>query len=324
MFPLKCAIIGLGEMGRHHFRAISSMAGAQVVAILDQDASRAELFPETPFFTSMAEAVSQEVEAAIVSVPTGLHEAVAIECAKYGLPTLVEKPLALTKESASRIAEVFNSENLLGAVGHVERFNPAVVKAKEVLATGSLGRVLQVSTIRESPAPNRHIPGGAFKDLAPHDIDLTLFLTGANYESVLALDQRDRAGETVIFEGIARLDSGPIVRHSVSWRSPVKTRSTKILCERGALILDTLSGDLYLQKLPTALVSWSGLESIRGTSEGEITKLAFPKSEPLVAQLESFFASVRGQPSTNLATMEDGLRVVEVMEDFDFSLRESE
>lgn len=120
------------------------------------------------------------IDAAIVAVPTVFHEEAALALAEAGVHTLVEKPLAASVEAGQRVAEAFKSAGLVGAVGYVERCNPALLEMRKRLAEGQLGDVYQVVTRRQSPFPARISDVGVVKDLATHDVDLAAWVAEAN------------------------------------------------------------------------------------------------------------------------------------------------
>ena len=212
------------------------------------------------------------------------------------------------------MAAAFAAAGLVGAVGHIERFNPAIQELRRRLADGDLGAVYQIQTRRQGPFPARIADVGVAKDLASHDVDLTSWVAQSPYEFVFAqtMFKSGRAHEDMIAI-TGRLANGVIVNHLVNWLSPMKERVAIVTGERGAFVADTSTGDLTFFANGTIPLEWESVSSFRGVSEGDVTRFAFPKREPLRVELEAFRDSVLGLP-TDVVTMEQGLATLDVVE----------
>jgi predicted dehydrogenase len=110
-----------------------------------------------------------------------------------------------------------------------------------------------------------------------------------------------------------RLRDGTITNHLINWLSPMKERVTVVTGERGTFIADTATGDLTFYANGTVALEWESVTTFRGVSEGDVTRFAFPKKEPLRAELEAFRDAVRGE-STELSTMAQAAHTLEVVE----------
>lgn len=312
---LRCGLMGIGMMGRNHARLIREIPGVDLAVIADQNGDNHDVAQGVPFVSSVTEALKFELDCAIIAVPTKNHEAVALECASAKVASLIEKPLAATSESAKTIMGAFQATNTLGAVGHIERFNPAVIELSRRLQSGDLGEVYQIATRRQSSFPARVSDVGVVKDLATHDIDLVLSLSGFGYNSISAFTSHQSARETedmVIVN--ATLTNGVIVSHVVNWLSPLKERVTVVTGESGIFVADTLRGDLTLHRNGKFDIDWESFSTFRGVSEGDVTTFAFSKQEPLKAELVAFFDAVRTSQLGRLPSLEKGLEVVAVAE----------
>ena len=144
-----------------------------------------------------------------------------------GVHTLIEKPLSDTLESAIRIRDAFAGTGLVAAVGHVERFNPAMQSLKRRLEANELGSVISISTRRVGPNPGRVRDVGVVKDLATHDIDLVLWLGGSIDSMWCQLARPLGRVHEDLLEAIGQLRSGVIMSLSVNWVTPTKERSVK-------------------------------------------------------------------------------------------------
>ena len=148
---------------------------------------------------------------------------------------LIEKPLARTSTAPPRSPRRSRRAGLVGAVGHIERYNPALQSLRARLEDGELGEVYQVVTRRQGPFPARIADVGVVKDLATHDIDLTAWVTSSRYASVSArtASSSGREHEDLVAV-VGTLGDGTVTNHLVNWLSPMKERVTVVTGERGA------------------------------------------------------------------------------------------
>lgn len=314
--PVRAGLIGLGHMGRHHVRVLRTLPDVELVAAVD---ARAEVRQGSAaigleVLESVSELIRRGVDLCVVSSPTGTHEEIALELAEAGIATLIEKPVAHSSKSAQTILEVFGRSGVVGCVGHIERYNPALQQMRLRLDRGELGEVYQVVTRRQGPFPARIADSGVIMDLASHDIDLTSWVTRSSYRSISARTAH-RSGREYedLVSTVAELSNGVVVTHLVNWLSPLKERITTVTGERGCFTADTVTADLTFYKNGSEPVQWDRVASFRGVSEGDMIRYAIPKPEPLVTELSNFVAAVRGE-SAEVVSLEEGLVTVRVAE----------
>jgi predicted dehydrogenase len=255
------------------------------------------------------------IDYAMIAAPTAFHEELALELAAAGIHAMVEKPLAIDTQSAEKITAAFKAKGLVGAVGHIERYNPALQQLRMRLEKGELGDVYQIATRRQGPFPARIADVGVIKDLATHDIDLTAWVAGSAYTSISArtAHKSGRPHEDLV-AATGLLANGIITSHLVNWLTPFKERLTIVTGERGTLVADTLTADLTLYTNASVATQWDSVSAFRGVSEGEVVRYAFAKKEPLLVEHESFRDAVLGLPGATqmIVTMEQGLATVAV------------
>ncbi|MDI6023745.1 Gfo/Idh/MocA family oxidoreductase [Leucobacter sp. UT-8R-CII-1-4] len=311
---LKMGIIGLGMMGRHHARVAREVEGVELVAVADAMGDPHGVAGNLPLYDSVEALIEHGIDAAVVVVPTQFHEEVGIKLAEAGVHALIEKPIAHSVEAGQRLAEAFDSRGLIGAVGHVERFNPALMELRKRLQQGELGQVYQIHTRRQGPFPVRIADVGVVKDLGSHDIDLTAWLANSSYAEVAAQTafQSGRQHEDMVTIS-AKLANGTITNHLVNWLTPFKERLTLVTGERGAFIADTLTADLTFYENGTIDSDWDAVIAFRGVSEGTVTRFALDKREPLKSEHEAFRDLILGKPS-EAVTLQEGLNVLRVCE----------
>ena len=314
MTALRAGLIGLGMMGRHHARVLRALDGVELVAVADAGGDPHAVAGSLPVLSSAEDLVAAGVDYCVVAVPTALHEQVGLLLAEAGVHALVEKPLAADVAAATRLAEAFESRGLVGAVGHIERYNPALQNLRARLEQGELGDVYQVVTRRQGPFPARIADVGVVKDLATHDIDLTAWVTREQFAAVSARTalKSGREHEDLVAV-VGQLTDGTVTSHLVNWLSPMKERVTVVTGDKGAFVADTLTADLTFHANGTVPMTWGSLAEFRGVSEGDVVRFAIPKPEPLRVEHEAFRDAVLGKDS-DVVTMRQGLATVAVAE----------
>ncbi|MEI8065907.1 MAG: Gfo/Idh/MocA family oxidoreductase [Actinomycetes bacterium] len=314
---LRAGLVGLGMMGRHHARVLGSLDGVELVAVSDPMGDPHGVAGGRPVLASVQELIKVGVDYAMVAAPTAFHEELALALAEAGIHALIEKPLAVDTPAAQRITEAFASRGLVGAVGHIERYNPALQTLRKKLDAGDLGEVYQIITRRQGPFPARIADVGVVKDLATHDIDLTAWVSRASFISVSAqtAHKSGRAHEDMV-AAVGQLSNGIITNHLVNWLTPFKERLTMVTGERGTLVADTLTADLTFYANASVETEWDSVAAFRGVSEGDVVRYAISKPEPLRTEHEAFRDAVLGLPGATekIVTMEQGLATVAVAE----------
>jgi len=314
MAALRAGLIGLGMMGRHHARVLRSLSDVELVAVADPAGDPHGVAGSLPLLSSVEELIAVGIDYCMVAVPTVYHEPIGLALAEAGVHAMIEKPLAQDGAAARRLADAFEQGGLVGAVGHIERYNPALQQLRARLEHGELGTMYQVVTRRQGPFPARIADVGVVKDLATHDIDLTAWVTQQTFRSVAARTayKSGRAHEDLVAV-VGQLADGTVTSHLVNWLSPMKERVTIVTGERGAFVADTLTADLTFHANGLVPTTWDEIASFRGVSEGDVTRYAFPKSEPLRTEHEAFRDAVLGK-SNEIVTMRQGLATVAVAE----------
>lgn len=240
MADLRAGLLGVGMMGRHHARVLRELDGVELVAIADPGGDPHGVAGDLEILPDIDALIGAGIDIAVVAVPTRFHEDAALKLAAAGVHTLVEKPIAHTVDAGQRMVDAFAAAGLVGAVGHIERFNPAVQELRRRIEAGELGAVYQVVTRRQGPFPSRIADVGVAKDLASHDVDLTAWVVQSDYERVFAQTafKSGREHEDMITI-TGRTANGVIVNNIVNWLSPMKERVTVVTGEKGAFVADT-------------------------------------------------------------------------------------
>ena len=318
---LRAALIGAGTMGKNHARVLSDLEGVHLVAVVDELGDPHNVRGGAALLRNLDDLPSLDIDFAVVATPTSTHEDIATRLFGSGIHTFIEKPVSADAASAQRIVEICERSGLLGAVGHIERFNPAIRELKNRLFAEEIGDVFQIATRRQGSFPARIGDVGVTKDLATHDIDLTMWVSQSDYVQVFAQSAHRSGREHEDMVAVSgRLANGVILNHVVNWLSPMKERVVVVTGDKGTLVADTLTGDLTLHENGAFAVDWDSFATFRGVTEGNVTRFAYEKREPLRSELEGFRDAVAGN-GKDYVSLAEGLKVVEVA---DAILRSSE
>lgn len=321
---LRAGLIGLGMMGRHHARNLRAIDGVDLVAVADQFGDPHGVAGDLEVLPNIEALLENELDYVVIAAPTQFHEAIGLKAAEAGVHALIEKPLARTTEESLNLARAFTSRGLIGAVGHIERYNPALQELRKRLEHGELGDLYQITTRRQGPFPARIADVGVIKDLASHDIDLTSWVTQRDYELVAArtMYKAGRDYEDMV-SATCQLSGGLMSNHLVNWLTPTKERVTIVTGERGMFVANTLTADLtFYANADQKPTTWSDLAQFRGVSEGDVTKFSIPKPEPLRVEHENFRDAILGH-DTDIVSLDQGSNVVRVCEAMIASAKEN-
>lgn len=290
---IKVGVVGVGMMGQQHARLYSEL-GCELVGVADLDMIRAEEIGKmygTRFYSNYTALIPQ-VDAVSVAVPTTLHRQVATDFIKQGVHCLVEKPIASNLKEADEMIRAVRDSHVKLMVGHVERFNPAVQRLKQIIDEGVLGRLMIISTRRVGPFVVRIRDVGVIIDSATHDIDIARYLTGK--EPVGVFCKAGKFKHQKEDHAILILDFGDTAACiEVNWFSPHKVRS---------LVATGSEGTAYLDYIEQELVIHNSL----GT---EIVRLE--KTEPLKLELEHFLRCIENDEKPLIDGYE-GLQVLKI------------
>ena len=311
----RMALAGLGTMGRNHLRHLAAREDAVLVAVADptegaRNQARA-LAPSARAYADPSEMVAQEeLDAIVVAVPTTLHFTVAMEAIGHGLHVLVEKPLASSLIDARQLIAAARENGVVLQTGHIERFNPVVLKLAERLRAGDLTRIHSIKTVRGGPMPERIRDVGVAIDLATHDIDVMLHLLDEPPVRVSAESSRQvHTSHEDLLYGLLHFRSGAIGLLDVNWLTPEKQRRIVVLGAEGMFEADYLTQSLTFTRGASELLPeyHSGYAAMFA---GETVSIPVDEAEPLGRELDAFISAVQGAPV--MVTGQDGLVALSV------------
>lgn len=296
---LRIGVVGCGRMGSFHVRNYTQIDCAQLVAVADpsEEARRRAAAGtgavEFSDWRDLIEFGADELDAISIACSSEHHAEVALEALAADLHVLVEKPIATTLPDALRIRGAAIEADRKLMVGHVERFNPAVAKLRELVADGRLGNVYRAHTTRVGPLPARIQDTGVAIDLATHDLDVMQHVLDRQIGEIYADggrflhgSQEDlltcmvRFGTAEAGDALGLLD--------VNWLTPEKKREIALIGENGLLRASYITQDVWFVESPSAPLHWDGLSMLRGDGEGAAVRFSLAKAEPLRSELEAF------------------------------------
>jgi UDP-N-acetylglucosamine 3-dehydrogenase len=274
---LRAGVIGVGAMGNHHARIYSELRDVELVGVADINTRlAAEIASKynTEAFDNCEHLLKRDLDAVSIAVPTSRHKEIALKVVNHGVHMLMEKPIADSLDSADVIIDAVRRENLKLMIGHIERFNPAILKLKALISAGKLGQVLSISCRRVGPYPPRIRDVGVIIDLAVHDIDAISYLYGERAKNVYAIGGNSfhiKEDHASIILRYADNKSGVV---ETNWLTPHKIRKLTVTGTEGVAHADYLEQSLEIWR------------------EGEVIEVQIEKREPLKNELELFLHAI--------------------------------
>ncbi len=300
---LRVGLIGLGSMGRNHLRILGTIPGARLVAVADPDISALDAATAgtdaQAFAEPMALLAEADLDAVVIASPTTTHVTLALAAIERGVAALVEKPLAATPDEAGALADAARLAGVPLQVGHVERFNPAVLELGRLLHEGRwLSTVYAITSRRAGPFPARIRDVGVTVDLATHDVDILSWIAGERPVRVVAQTaQRIHAEHEDLLFGLMSFPSGTVAMLDVDWLTPAKRRQLTVVGEEGMFELDYLTQRLTFTR-GSDMTNPRLIGGYAPTFAGDEVELPVPNAEPLAAEIDAFLGVVRagGRP----------------------------
>jgi predicted dehydrogenase len=294
---LRIAVIGVGYLGRQHARILSTLPDTELVAVVDTNRSRAEEIAAahgTRAFSDYRDVVGL-IDAVTIAVPTQQHHDIAVPCLSAGIPVLVEKPMARSLVEAEAMIAVAKQAGVALAVGHTERFNPAVVVARPLLTAPRFIEVHRLGTF-----PERSLDIDVVFDLMIHDLDVVLSLVQSEVESMEAVGVPVLTGRVDIANARVRFANGCIANLTASRISRDRVRKIRFFQPAAYLSIDYAAQRVELWRL---VKTAGAMPSIQG---GDVEVV---NEEPLKRELADFVDAVRARRAPAV-TGDDGLRAL--------------
>jgi predicted dehydrogenase len=277
MAKTKVAVVGAGAFGKNHCRVVHESEQAELTAVVDLDSARAQeaasRYGAQPL-TDVRELVGL-VEAAIIAAPTTTHEEVGVMLMDAGIDVLVEKPIAPDLAAASRLIEAAERRGRILQVGHLERFNPAVIELERRATLPLFFEIHRMNVF--SP---RSLDVDVVLDLMIHDVDIVLALTRGEPEEIRAAGVHVLSDKVDIANVRMQFPNGCVANLTASRVSTERVRKLRLFQPKQYLSLDYGRQDL-------------AVFSVGPDRQIGFEQAPFPKAEPLKLQFDAFLEAVR-------------------------------
>ncbi len=287
MMATRTAVVGVGSMGRWHAQKFASLPQSELVAVVDKDLDRAEVVASevgAPLALDDYRQLIGKVDAIALATPTSTHFEIAMLMLENGIHMLIEKPIAASIDEAGELVELAESKGLVLQVGHLERFNPAIVAIADRVQNPQF-----IESNRIAPYKPRSLDVSVVLDLMIHDIDLVQSLTGS------AMTHIDASGRSVFSDSIdvanarVRFDNGCIANITSSRISMKTERMLRIFQPDAYFSID-------LHKKSVSSYRKRGDDPVTSPNDILAEQQSFDEADALLEQARAFLASVAGGP----------------------------
>ncbi len=296
MNKLRVGVIGVGNMGKFHVINYSELNNVELIAISDVNEEKGRKMAEDfncKFYRDFKEMIrSENLDIVSVCVPTKYHKDVVIFCLNNKVNVLVEKPIADTLINAEEMIEASNKNNVKLTVGHIERFNPAVIKLKEVIQEGRLGKISSIIIRRVGVCPPQIKDANVIIDLGVHDIDIINYLLERNPDKIEVNGGKSILDNRYDYADIFMRYGNTSVLIQVNWITPVKIRKINITGSKGYAELDYITQELTVfESNYSKSIDNFGDFIIKFGKPNKI-EIGVDKEQPLRRELNSFVQAV--------------------------------
>jgi predicted dehydrogenase len=302
MKPLKCAVIGTGHLGKIHARLLKQVAGAELVAVVDPDPAARDKAASECDTVAVADyrEICDGIDAAVVATPTRLHHSITKDLLKSGVHCLVEKPITQTVEEADELIDIANCQGLVLAVGHVERFNPAVAAAAPHVTAPKY-----ITATRAGTYTFRSTDVSIVLDLMIHDLDVVLSLVQSPLVDVAALGVAVFGPHEDMAQARLTFANGCIADLVASRTSPQPARQMHVFCEAGFAGIDfatrtatlvSLSPEIQSRQIDVHAISPEQRDEIKENlfhTVLPLTEIEPGEANPLMDEQRDFVSAVQ-------------------------------
>jgi len=313
MSRIKTGVIGVGNMGYNHVRVYNELfSDVELVGFYDIDKGKAQAVADrfnTRSFDTY-ENLLNHIQAVSITTPTSLHLDHGLKAARAGVHTLIEKPIAASYAEGSELNNEFSKRGLLLQIGHIERYNPAVVELKKIIETEE---VLAINFRRLSSDRRIH-DTDIVHDLMIHDIDLMNWLVASPISSIYTAGLTNVLGKDSIdyAEGLLKFENGIIACLTASRITEDKIRTIDVHTSNSYIQVDCVSRSIQISRKTNYRLDVG--HDITYRQENILEKVIVPQYEPLKAQLSDFIRCVQtGDESPVSGT--SGLEAVKVADE---------
>ena len=290
---VRLGIVGAGIMGSNHARVVRSIPQAEVCVVVDPDAEKGQRLADhiDAGYQPRLEALPGQVDAAIIATPTETHAEIAVTLMESGVDVLIEKPIAVTVEEAKDLVAVSQRHERILMIGHVERFNPAVMELRR-----HVDDLIHIDVRRIGPFTSR-IKTDVVLDLMIHDVDLVNALAASELMTISSLTRRVSTGTEDMATSVLTYANRVSATLTASRISHTKQRQVELTQRDNVIVADLLRQQVTIHRLEHAEFVDDQGARYRQSGVIEIPYLEH-QGEPLLLELRHFIDCVmkRAQP----------------------------
>ncbi|MGD0330741.1 MAG: Gfo/Idh/MocA family oxidoreductase [Nitrososphaeria archaeon] len=294
MTDVKIGVIGTGGWGKNHLRVLNELKVLGAICDLNEDRARENSKKYgVEAYTDVDSFLKHDLDGVIVSTPTKTHFQIASKVIESGRNLLVEKPFTYDVEEGEHLVKKAKEKKTIMTVGFIERFNPAMIEAKNLVSKGKIGDPLYLMFIRENRWPAHILDVGVILDTTIHDIDLSRWFFGKEPTLVFARTGNfglDRERVSALTLGFPEERSSLIISN---WITPRKLRQLEIVGENGIISLDFITQEIKIDL------------------EDRIDIPRIKYEEPLTLELRHFVESIKEKKQPEV-TGEDGVKATKI------------
>ena len=311
---IRTAVIGVVNMGKNHARIYSKIS--DFIAVSDTQPKLGKKIADkyrVNYYENYKKMLQQEnIEAVSVVVPTKLHKNVVLDCLERRIPTLVEKPIAENIKDAKLVLRKAKSKKTFLMVGHIERFNPAVKKLKEIVDEGKLGRIISLLAIRVGIAPPKEPNSDVALDLGIHDVDIFNYILNG-------YPIRKKVVRGKLFRDNLADSSGILLEYPLAtgyiqtnWITPIKMRKLYVTGSKGFIELDYVSQKLIMYNKIIVSKAYGDYYDFVKLSNLSKKTVYVSRKEPLKEELLFFLGNIKKDKH---ALAEDAINALDIVRD---------
>jgi UDP-N-acetylglucosamine 3-dehydrogenase len=299
---LKTAVIGVGNMGKSHARIFSQIS--RLTAIVDNNPTTGMAVADqyhVKWYKHTNDLLQQEqLDAVSIAVPTEYHSQIATHTLSHHLPTLIEKPITTDTKTAEELIHLAQKNNTYLLVGHVERFNPSVIKLKKIIEQGKLGNILNLLAIRVGIVPPPSPNSDVVLDLSVHDIDIFNYLieeiphhTSIIRTKILTQNTADIAAISLQYKKATGLIQ-------TNWVTPIKMRKLYVTGTSGFVELDYIHQKISLYNKVLNFIPNGDFYDLISKYDSPKKEVYVSRKEPLYEELKYFLKHIRSTRPDNI------------------------
>ncbi|MBM9590549.1 Gfo/Idh/MocA family oxidoreductase [Leptospira sp. 201903075] len=310
---VRLGVIGTGHMGQYHVNVAKQLSDAELIGIFDANLERSAQIAEkhkTKAFPTVEELL-KETDAIVIAAPTFLHHKIAKQALTEKKHVLVEKPISQTVEEAKELVTLAKQNNLILQVGHVERFNGAVLELGKIAE-----HPLLIESRRIAPYNSRITDVGVVLDMMIHDIDIVLNLVKSEVKEVKAVGSSVVSNHEDIASVVLTFANGCVASLNASRASQAKIRTLNISQKDSYVFLDFTNQEIELHRQASSTTQL-GSGEIKYRQESIVEKIFVHKDNPLKQEHEHFVKCIKGESEpmvkgdSDISTLEVAYKILE-------------